>query len=67
MLFKHCILKALIHSASDGYLVLSNEFKDEIGFQSPSGQCLSSTYIKKIEETKDGEQMKSKTGKIQYS
>lgn len=47
MLFKHCVLKALIHSASDGYLVLSNEFKDEIGFQSPSGQCLSSTYTKK--------------------
>lgn len=42
MLFKHCIFKALTHSASDDHLVLNTKFKDEIFFQSPSGQCLSS-------------------------
>lgn len=40
-LFKHCILKALTHAASDDYLVLNTKFKAEICFQSPSGQCLS--------------------------
>jgi len=66
MFFKHCFLKALIHSASDDNLVLSKEFKDEIHFQSPSGLRLSSTDMKNVEETKDGEQMKTKTGTIQY-
>lgn len=41
-LFKHCILKALTHRASDDHLVLNTKFKAEICFQSPSGQCLSS-------------------------
>lgn len=45
ILFKHCILKALAHTASDDHLVLNSKFKTEIYFQSPSGQCLSSMKI----------------------
>lgn len=45
ILFKHCILKALTHTASDDHLVLNSKFKTEIYFQSPSGQCLSSMKI----------------------
>lgn len=41
-LFKHYILKAPTHTASDDHLVLNTKFKAEICFQSPSGQCLSS-------------------------
>lgn len=59
-LFKHCILKALIHSVSDDHLVLNKVFKDEICFQSPLDNVCHLHIWKKLGRQRMGNRWKLK-------